>query len=72
MSYLAKVGSVSQVDMEKTWNVGVGMVAIVDSQSADLALTSLAARGMKGWVCGVIERRKGESGSELRGEYRRA
>jgi len=72
MSYLAKVGSVSQVDMEKTWNVGVGMVAIVDSQSADLTLTSLAARGMKGWVCGVIERRKGESGSELRGEYRRA
>jgi hypothetical protein len=48
------------------------MVAIVESQSADLALTSLAARGMKGWVCGVIERRRGELGSELRGEYRRA
>jgi phosphoribosylformylglycinamidine cyclo-ligase len=72
MSYLAKVGSVSQADMEKTWNVGVGMVAIVDSQSAELALTSLAARGMKAWVCGVIERRKGELGSELRGEYLRA
>ena len=72
MSFLAQVGSVNQVDMEKTWNVGVGMVAIVDSQSADLALTSLAARGMKGWVCGVIERRTGDVGSELRGEYRRA
>ena len=72
MSYLAKAGSVNQADMEKTWNVGVGMVAIVDSQSADLALTSLAARGMKAWVCGVIERRKGELGSELRGEDRRA
>jgi phosphoribosylformylglycinamidine cyclo-ligase len=72
MSFLAQVGSVNQVDMEKTWNVGIGMVAIVESQSADLALTSLAARGMKGWVCGAIERRAGELGSELRGEYRRA
>ena len=72
MSFLAQVGSVGQVDMEKTWNVGIGMVGIVESQSADLALTSLAARGMKGWVCGVIERRRGELGSELRGEYRRA
>ena len=72
MSFLAEVGSVGQVDMEKTWNVGIGMVGIVESQSADLALTSLAARGMKGWVCGVIERRTGELGSELRGEYRRA
>ena len=72
MSFLAEVGSVGQVDMEKTWNVGIGMVGIVESQSADLALTSLAARGMKGWVCGAIERRAGELGSELRGEYRRA
>jgi phosphoribosylformylglycinamidine cyclo-ligase len=72
MSFLAQVGSVGQVDMEKTWNVGIGMVGIVESQSADLALTSLAARGMKGWVCGAIERRTGELGSELRGEYRRA
>ena len=72
MSFLAQVGSVGPVDMEKTWNVGIGMVGIVESQSADLALTSLAARGMKGWVCGAIERRAGELGSELRGEYRRA
>jgi phosphoribosylformylglycinamidine cyclo-ligase len=72
MSFLAQVGSVGQVDMEKTWNVGIGMVAIVESQSADLALTSLAARGMKGWACGAIERRAGDLGSELRGEYRRA
>ena len=72
MSFLAQVGSVGRVDMEKTWNVGIGMVGIVESQSADLALTSLAARGMKGWVCGAIERRAGELGSELRGEYRRA
>ena len=72
MSFLAQVGSVGRVDMEKTWNVGIGMVGIIESQSADLALTSLAARGMKGWVCGAIERRAGDLGSELRGEYRRA
>jgi len=66
---LAQVGGVAQPDQEKTWNCGIGMVAIVDSLSADLALRSLAARGMKAWVCGKIERRTAESGAALVGNY---
>jgi len=31
------------------------MSAIVSPDSADLALRSLAARGMKAWVAGVVE-----------------
>ena len=54
MQYLAAVGKVPQKDMERTWNVGIGMVAIVAPTHADRALASLAARGMKAWVCGVI------------------
>ncbi len=57
MAYLAELGGVNQVDMEKTWNCGVGMVAIVSAPVADRAIRSLAARGMKAWVCGVIDHR---------------
>jgi phosphoribosylformylglycinamidine cyclo-ligase len=69
MEFLAQQGGVAQPDMEKTWNVGVGMVAIVARDSADLALRSLAARGMNAWVCGVVERRTGLEGSILEGTY---
>ena len=69
MEFLAYEGGVAQPDMEKTWNVGVGMVAIVEAAAADLTLRSLAARGMKAWVCGSVERRNGRSGSILEGSY---
>ena len=55
MEFMAKIGGVPQLDMERTWNCGIGMVAIVAPDSADLALASLAARGMKAWVSGVVE-----------------
>jgi len=69
VAYLASVGGVAQPDYEKTWNCGVGMVALVAPEAADLAIRSLAARGMKAWVCGKIERRTAESGSSLVGKY---
>ena len=55
MEYMSRIGGVPQDDMERTWNAGIGMVAIVAADSADLALASLAARGMKAWVAGVVE-----------------
>ena len=55
MEYMSRIGGVPQADMERTWNAGIGMVAIVAADSADLALASLAARGMKAWVAGVVE-----------------
>ena len=71
MEYMARIGGVPQADMERTWNAGIGMVAIVAADSADLALTSLAARGMKAWVAGAIATRTGSaSRSTLEGTYR--
>ena len=55
MAYLAEVGGVSQGDLERTFNCGIGMAAIVDPEAADLTIRSLAARGMKAWAAGVIE-----------------
>ena len=69
MEHLAKVGRVPQADLERTWNVGIGMVAIVDSSAGDLALKSLAARGMQAWVAGVVHE-GGDQRATLEGSYR--
>ena len=54
MAYFAQIGAVPQADMERTWNCGIGMAAIVAPEAADLTIRSLAARGMKAWAAGVI------------------
>lgn len=66
MEFMAKIGGVPQADMERTWNCGIGMVAILDPDGADLALASLAARGMKAWVAGVV---KPSGHNEIRRSY---
>ncbi len=60
MKFLADIAGVPQVDLERTWNVGIGMSAIVDPSVADLIVRSLAARGMKAWIAG-----KGEKAAEM-------
>ena len=76
MAYLAKVGGVPQSDLERTSNCGIGMAAIVAPEAADLTIRSLAARGMKAWAAGVIEReleitaqRASQGRAELEGSF---
>ena len=70
MEFMAQMGQLAQTDMERAWNCGIGMSAIVDSGSAQLAIKSLAARGMQAWQAGVIQKREaGQSGSILVGDY---
>ena len=70
MEFMAKMGGVAQADMERTWNCGIGMSAFVDPSVADLALRSLAARGMKAWVAGVVQpKNPGDPRSTLAGSY---
>lgn len=56
MKFLADIASVPQADLERTWNAGIGMSAIVDPSVADLIVRSLAARGMKAWIAGKVEK----------------
>lgn len=56
MKFLAGVGSLPQAEMEGRWNAGIGMSAIVDPAVADLIIRSLAARGMKAWIAGKVEK----------------
>ena len=69
MEFFAKHGSVPQLDMERTWNCGIGMVAIIDPSVADLAMRSLAARGMKSWVAGEVKKSDENIGSSLINNY---
>ena len=69
MEFFAKHGSVPQLDMERTWNCGVGMVAIIDSSVSELAIRSLAARGMKSWVAGEVKKSDANIGSSLINNY---
>ncbi|MEY2769077.1 MAG: hypothetical protein RL359_713, partial [Actinomycetota bacterium] len=70
MEFMAQAAGVPQADMERTWNVGIGMVAIVDPSIADLTIRSLAARGMKAWVAGAIHAQNGPGSAALEGNYR--
>ncbi|WP_297555503.1 phosphoribosylformylglycinamidine cyclo-ligase [uncultured Actinomyces sp.] len=54
-STLSKLGEVSWDAMEQTFNLGVGMVAIVDEAAADEALGYLMAIGCEPWVLGEVE-----------------
>jgi phosphoribosylformylglycinamidine cyclo-ligase len=54
MKFLADLAGTPQSDMERTWNCGIGMSAIVDPAIGDLVVASLAARGMKAWIAGQV------------------
>ena len=73
MQYMAAMGGVPQGDMERTWNCGIGMVAIVDPSVADLAIKSLSARGMKAWIAGDIQssQNSGSHSAYLEGSYKK-
>jgi phosphoribosylformylglycinamidine cyclo-ligase len=51
---IARKGRVDQTEMEATFNMGVGMFAIVAAEDADRALAFLAARGLDAWHAGEI------------------
>jgi phosphoribosylformylglycinamidine cyclo-ligase len=54
-------GKVDLDEMERTFNQGVGMVAVVPAEEADRACAMLTARHLPSWVAGeIVEDGKGE------------
>lgn len=47
-------GRIEDPDMEATFNMGVGMFAIVSAEDADRALATLTGRGVDAWQAGEI------------------
>jgi phosphoribosylformylglycinamidine cyclo-ligase len=52
---VGEVGAMAQDEVEKTLNMGVGMVAVVPAAQADAALRELAALGQPAWALGTVE-----------------
>ncbi|MBR8744140.1 phosphoribosylformylglycinamidine cyclo-ligase [Nocardiopsis sp. MG754419] len=69
-AHLAERGGVSRQDMEATFNMGVGMVAIVAASDAERALGVLAEREVPAWHLGTVK--NGTGRAVLHGDYRRA
>ncbi|MDO5670562.1 MAG: phosphoribosylformylglycinamidine cyclo-ligase [Corynebacterium sp.] len=51
---IADLGKVPREEMEKTFNMGVGMVAIVAPEDRDRALAMLTARHIDAWELGTV------------------
>jgi phosphoribosylformylglycinamidine cyclo-ligase len=51
---VAEVGGVERADLERTLNLGVGMVALVEPDDADRVVATLAEHEVEAWVCGEV------------------
>ncbi|SFA75454.1 phosphoribosylformylglycinamidine cyclo-ligase [Amycolatopsis marina] len=51
---IAQLGKVDRAEMERTFNMGVGMVAIVAPEDVDRSLAVLTARHIPAWVLGDV------------------
>ncbi|MEU3993579.1 phosphoribosylformylglycinamidine cyclo-ligase [Streptomyces platensis] len=67
---VGSAGSVERGELEKTLNMGVGMIAVVPQGSVEAALTTLADRGVDAWVSGeIVERGDHTEAVTLTGDY---
>jgi phosphoribosylformylglycinamidine cyclo-ligase len=67
---VGSAGQVERLELEKTLNMGVGMMAVVPAESVEVALTLLADRGVDAWEAGEItERGAHATGAALVGDY---
>ena len=51
---IAQRGRIERAEMEKTFNMGIGMVAIVAPEDTDRALAILTARHLNCWTLGTV------------------
>jgi phosphoribosylformylglycinamidine cyclo-ligase len=56
---IADRGNVADAEMERTFNQGVGMIALVAPEDADRALALLLGRRVPAWAAGTVEAASG-------------
>jgi phosphoribosylformylglycinamidine cyclo-ligase len=65
--WIQSVGGVSDAEMLRTFNCGVGMVVCIGGSDAELALTMLRDAGEQAWPLGRIESGEGAPGVTFSG-----
>jgi phosphoribosylformylglycinamidine cyclo-ligase len=69
---IAQRGRIERAEMDKTFNMGVGMVAVVAQEDTDRALAILTARHLDCWTLGAVKKgKKGEPRTRLVGQHPR-
>lgn len=69
---IAQRGRITRTEMEKTFNMGVGMIAVVAPEDTDRALAILTARHLGCWVLGTVNKAgKGAPRAKLVGQHPR-
>jgi phosphoribosylformylglycinamidine cyclo-ligase len=58
---LARHGGIADAEMERVFNLGIGMIAVTAPDAAGPALDLLAARGVPAWVAGRVTAGSGEA-----------
>jgi phosphoribosylformylglycinamidine cyclo-ligase len=61
---LAGAGGFATSDVEDTWNMGVGMLAMIDKDHAERVMASLSATGHRVWQVGTV---RSAAGSDIAG-----
>ena len=56
--YLMARGNIALHEAERTFNMGIGMVAFVAPSSVEHAINLLTERGLKAWACGTVTQRQ--------------
>jgi len=61
---IGELGKVDRLELEKTLNMGIGMVAVVAASSADATLRALNSRGVNSWIVGEVRARINNESSD--------
>ena len=56
-----ELGNVPDDEMERTFNLGIGMIAVVSRSDAQAAITTLQARDVPAWTCGEVTAGSGQA-----------
>jgi len=51
---LSDIGGMRLEDSEGTWNLGIGMFAVVDAAAADAVVAAIEAQGIPAWIAGRV------------------
>ena len=51
---VGRLGRIDRLELERTLNMGVGMLAVVDAADADRVVNLLADRGVPAWIAGAV------------------